>query len=378
MRDLDAYRSWLALHLLPDIGRNRFNTLLRHFGSPETVFAASRAELGASGIGQLATESILKWRELVDVDEEMRLIEKHGASLVCLDDDDYPTNLAHMAFPPPLLYYRGTLEPIDEAAVAVIGSRKMSRYGREAAEMLTRDLAQAGLTIVSGLALGIDSTAHRYALESGARTLAVLGNGLCHVYPAHHADLANEIIANGALISEMPMAAQPDPGSFPQRNAIIAGLSLGVLVIEAGLKSGTQITASNAVEDNRAVYAVPGDITRANSIGTNQLIKEGARLVSSAKDILADLAPQLRHLLKSLPDAVENPDGTPPPLPKDLNEVESAIYSVLELDPLSIDELMNAEGVGEIAMGPTMSALLSLELRGLVKQEPGKRFRRTR
>lgn len=265
-----------------------------------------------------------------------------------------------------------------QAFMAVIGSRKMSRYGREATEILTRDLAQAGLTIVSGLALGIDSTAHRYAIEAGGRTLAVLGNGLCHIYPAHHVELAKEVEASGALISEMPMAAQPDPGSFPQRNAIIAGLSLGVLVIEAGLKSGTQITAGNAVEENRAVYAIPGDITRSNSIGTNQLIKDGARLVSSAKDILADLAPQLRHLLKTLPHNLDAPDNEPTPLPTDINETESAIYSVLELDPLSIDELIQSLSSDEIGMGSMMSALLSLELRGLVRQEPGKRFRRTR
>jgi DNA processing protein len=377
MTDPEAYRSWLILNMLPDIGRTLFGRLVTRFGSADAVLGASDAELQeVGGIGPMATRSIRNWRELVDVEAEMRLVEQHGVSLTCLSDDDYPANLRTMAAPPPLLYYRGTLAPIDQAAVAVIGSRKLSCYGREATQTIARDLAQAGVTVVSGLAMGGDAVAHQAALEGGGRTLAVLGNGLATVYPACNKRLAQEISDHGALISEMHLEAGPDPGSFPQRNAIIAGLSLGVLVAEAGPKSGTRITADRALDDNRAVFAVPGDITRVNSVGTNQLIKEGARLVTCARDILVDLRPQLQGLIDGLPDLADADPAETPPLPHDLSDAEAKVYQALELDPMSIEAV--GEALGDVPVGEQMSALLSLELRGLIRQEPGKRFRRVR
>jgi DNA processing protein len=379
MQDLASYRSSLTLHLLPDIGRSRFNKLVAHFGSADAALDAPASALDeVDGIGPMAVQSILNWRELADVETEMRLIEEHGVSLTRPEDDDYPANLRRMTPPPPLLYYRGALSPMDEASVAVIGARKMSRYGREAARVITTDLARAGLTIVSGLALGVDSAAHRFALDAEGRTIAVLGNGLSHVYPAQHKQLAEEIVENGAIISEMPMAATPDAGSFPQRNAIIAGLSLGVVVVEAGAKSGTAITIGCALDENRAAYAVPGDITRANSVGTNQMIKDGAKLVTCGRDVLLDLRHELRHLLSQLPDLAEPSPDEPPPLPKELNETERAVYEALELDPLHVDALSEALAGTAIAPGDLMAALLHLEIRGLVRQEPGKRFRRVR
>jgi DNA processing protein len=405
---MDNRRSWLILHLLPDIGRARFHRLLKHFGSPEAALEASPAELDSAEIGSMAASSVRNWRELVDVDAEMRRIEDAGARIVCFQDEDYPANLRRMAVPPPLLYVRGTLCPIDAAAVAVIGSRKMSRYGREATREIAGGLARAGVTVVSGLALGVDGQAHREALDAGGRTLAVLGNGLSSVYPAQHARLAEEILERGALLSEMPMSAEPNAGSFPERNAIIAGLSLGVAVIEAGSQSGTSITAGHALEENRAVYAVPGDITRANSVGTNRLIQEGARLVTCARDILVDLRGELEGLLQNLPDLAQPEDGGPS-LPADLSDAERRVYACLELDPLSIDVLTDmcaedagataesaggtaqeargpqgprelAEGAHDPALGAgaVMAALLNLEIRGLIRQEPGKMFRRIR
>jgi len=379
LSDSENYRHWLILNLLPDIGRVRFNALIRHFGSPQDALSANAKQLAqVPNLGQLATEALLNWRNLVEVDEEIALIEKHGVSLTCIHDSEYPQNLRHLSAPPPLLYFRGTIEPMDEAAVAIIGSRKMSLYGREAADIIAKDLARAGITIVSGLAIGVDSAAHRAALDAGSRTLAVLGNGLATVYPAQHRRLAEEVAEHGALISEMPMGATPDPGSFPQRNSIIAGLSLGVVVVEAGLKSGTQSTANFALEENRAVYAVPGDITRVNSMGTNQLIKEGARLITSGNDVIEDLAPQLANLRPELASAVPSHFDTSIPLPTDLSEDEKNILAALHLDPLSIESLTDALQEKEIPMGILMSALLNLELRGLIRQEPGRKFRRIR
>ena len=377
MTDIESYRSWLVLNLLPDVGRTRFLSLIRHFGDADRVLDASESELACvDRMGPLTIQSVLNWRKLTDADAELSTIEKSGVSLVSWNDKNYPENLRTLSAPPPLLYYKGTLEPIDQAAVAIIGSRRMSRYGREAAEIFARDLAKAGVTVVSGLAIGVDSSAHNYALEAGGRTLAVLGNGLAHVYPSQHVKLAEKVVENGALISEMPISSVPDVGSFPQRNGIIAGLSLGVLVIEAARKSGTQITANYAAEENRTVYAVPGDITRVNSIGTNQLIKEGARLVTDAQDILSDLYPQLSQFLNAISPDANEPDDRPRPIPKEVTKTEAQILQALEMDTLTIDALSDSLSEFEIPTGDLLSSLLSMELKGYIRQEPGKRFRR--
>lgn len=383
MMDLARYRGWVVLNLLPDVGRVRTRRLVERFGSPEAVLAASPAQLAeVPDVGPLTIQSIVDHGRLCDPDAELARVEREGVGLVCLDDPDYPENLRRVGAPPPLLYVKGALEASDRAAVAVIGARRMSRYGREVTEAIAGDLARAGVTVVSGLALGVDSAAHRAALDAGGRTIACLGNGLGSVYPAQHKKLAEEIAAGGgALVSEMPMEARPDAGSFPQRNAIIAGLSLGVAITEAGLKSGTSITAGCALEENRAVYAVPGDIQRVNSMGTNRMIRDGAHLVTCAQDILVDLHDELAGVLSSLPelaDQVRAESDDPPPLPDDLTEIERAIHNALELDPLPVDLITEALGDEGPSMGQVMSALLSLELRGLVRQEPGKMFRRVR
>jgi DNA processing protein len=375
--DPEAYRSWLVLNLLPNIGRTRFARLVRSFGSADAVLDASESRLlGVEGVGPMAARSILEWRQLVDADAELIRVEQAGASLVHLFDAAYPKNLSNLPAPPPLLYYKGTLDAIDEAAVAVVGTRKISRYGRGVAEVFSKDLSQAGITVVSGLALGGDAVAHRAAIDAGGRTLAVLGNGLSHVYPATNRALASEIVEHGALLSEMPMDAEPDAGSFPQRNSIISGLSLGVLVVEAPARSGTLITARAAIDENRAVYAVPGDIDRVNSVGTNQLIQEGARLVTSARDILIDLRPQLRHLLSGLPTYDMDEPSLSFEIPDGLNPVEASVLEVLTLDTQFIDALFEEGATSEIPQTEILTALLNLELRGLIRQEPGKRFRR--
>jgi len=369
------------LTLLPDLGRARINTLIRHFGSPEAVLDASEQALTDAGIGALAVRSILDWRRLADVDNELRLIEKHSVAITTILDADYPANLARMAAPPPLLYYRGTLSPMDEAAVAVIGSRKISRYGRDVTHQIVTALARAGVTIVSGLALGVDAAAHQFALDAEGRTLAVLGTGLASIYPAQHKTLADHVAGSGAVLTEVSMTSGPNEGCFPQRNSIIAALSLGVLVVEAAQRSGTSITVGYALEENRSVYAVPGDITRVNSVGTNRLIQDGARLVTCGRDILLDLRDELGRLLDHLPELHDPAENQPAPLPADLNPVETIVLEILELDPLTIEALNAAlaardEGEAPVAQGDLMAALLNLELRGLVRQERGMQFRR--
>lgn len=399
----EEHRYWVALKMVPEIGRKHFHLLLEHFGSPEAALGASEKALRSiPGFGDFIVSALLHWQNYVDVDAEFELMELHGVEGVCLEDPEYPANLREMPLSPPFLYYKGTLEEMDRASVAVIGTRKMSRYGKDAAWDIVSDLAKAGITIVSGLALGLDSESHRAALKAGGRTLAVLGNGLCHIYPAQHRQLAESVVAQGALISEMPMDARPDAGSFPQRNAIIAGLSLGVLVLEAGAKSGTTITARHALESNRSVYAVPGDIGRANSLGTNRLIQEGAQLVTCGRDILADLRSQLEPFLPDLADAAFEPPRKPG---GSLSALEKMVYEALSLDALSIDALtekllvVSAEPLSvlreeepeyggsappalrqeeKITYSKILAALLSLEMKGLVRQEPGKMFHRVR
>jgi DNA processing protein len=380
MKDITQYRAWLTLIQLPDLGKIKLKALLNALGSAEAILDASEEKLRSiDGIGPMAARSIINWRELTNTDDELRLIEKHDVNLVSILDENYPENLARCAAPPPLIYYKGTLDVIDRAAVAVIGARKMSRYGRRAATEITRDLAEAGVTIVSGLALGVDSVAHEAALDRGGRTLAVQGRGLADVYPAQHKVLAHKITESGALISEKPMATKPDAGSFPERNAIIAGLSLGTLVIEAGKRSGTSITVGQALDENRAAFAVPGDIFRSASVGTNRMLRDGAQVATCANDILLALRDELKNSLEGLPQ-LSDPDGDEPkPLPKDLGSVELRIMQALDVDELTIDELADklaGDEEGSVATGPLMGALLTLELRGILRQEPGKRFRK--
>lgn len=373
-RELEDYRYWLALSLVPEIGPRTFHRLLRHFQNPEAVLKAHpRQWQQVRGIGPMTVEVLENWQRLVRVDEELKAIEHGGAWLVSIADEEYPPLLRTLAAPPPLLYVRGTLEPLDEAALSVIGSRKISRYGRECAWQLAGDLARAGLTIVSGLALGGDGEAHKACLDAGGRTLAVLGSGLNHIYPAVHKKMADQIEEQGALISTLPMNAKPDAGSFPLRNALIAGLGQGLLVVEAGAKSGTFITVNHTLDLGRPIFAVPGDVGRVNSLGTNRLIQEGAHLTLSAKDVLRELQPALRHLL----DLHIEEDG-PARSPEADSALHQTLLECLERDPLHLDDLMGQLMVRED--GPVSSdvltALLDLEVEGRVRQEPGKRFRR--
>ena len=281
---------WVATHRVSGIGPARFNQLLRHFGSVERAWSAPFSELVASGIGQENARSLMDLRNHTDPDHEMETLASLGLSAVRLHSDTYPYILSEIYDPPPVLYCKGSIRPADVNAVAVVGSRRCTAYGREMARRISSGLAQFGLTVYSGLARGIDGVAHRATLDAGGRTVAVVGGGLDSIYPAEHAALAEEIVQNGgAVISEYPVGVRPKPEHFPRRNRVISGLTVGVVVVEATRKSGAMLTVKWALEQDREVFAVPGSALSDNSEGPNWLIQQGAKLTTSHLDVLDEL-----------------------------------------------------------------------------------------
>jgi DNA processing protein len=371
-------KEWIALNMTPGVGPRAAARLLERFGSAEAVFGALRSELERLRLRPEAVESIaLRDRhEAASLElERVRAIE--GADVLALDDGAYPALLREIPDPPVTLYVRGRWrECLDAPCVGVVGSRRCSTYGQNVAHALSRDLAARGVTVVSGLARGIDAAAHRGALEAGGRTVAVLGTGLDEVYPRDHRKLAEEIPARGgALVTQFPLGTPPVAENFPYRNRIISGLSLGVVVVEAAENSGSLITARLAMEQNREVYAVPGNITSRNSFGTNYLIKgAGAKLVQQWQDVVTEFPPELAAAL--LPPALQGRgaerrrDETA--LPSDLSEVERGVMRFVSTDePAHIDELALRSGV---AVSELSGVLLGLEMRELIRQLPGKCF----
>jgi DNA processing protein len=291
-------------------------------------------------------------------------VARAGIRVIVWGDPEYPRRLQEIASSPPVLYLRGALAPADESAVAIVGARRATAYGETVARELAGELARRGLCIVSGLARGIDAAAHRGALEVGGRTLAVLGSGLDQIYPAEHQGLAGEVVGRGALLTEFPLGTPPVRLNFPRRNRIISGLSLGVVVVEAGVDSGALITAHHALEQGREVFAVPGRVHARYSEGCNRLIKAGAKLVETWEDVLSELAGQLR------PPRPRRAETPPPPA---LTPAEQQVYDLLGEGPLHIDALI---GRASLAGGRVASALLGLEMKGLVRQLTGKVFER--
>lgn len=350
--------------MVSGIGEVSFRNLLAKFYSPENVFKKSAEELKkADGIGDKAAQAIKSFSDWEKVEKEIARIEKAGFRLVLLTDSDYPKNLFNTHAMPPYFYVNGEILPEDDAAVAIVGTRVPDRYGKYITEKLAEELASRGITIVSGMARGIDSIAHSAALRKGGRTIAVLGSGLDVVYPPENKKLYEEISKRGAVISEFPLGTVPDAVNFPKRNRIISGLSLGVIVVQASDKSGSLITASYALEQGREVFAVPGNIGSKLSAGSNKLIKEGAKLVESVDDVLSEIEvfrkSAGKHSSESAPDISK------------LSQDEKAVYSVLKAEPLHIDEITKLAGVDS---RKALSVLLSLELSGLVAQLSGKMF----
>lgn len=377
-----AQREWLTLALVQGIGGTRFIRLLARFGRPGRALQASEAEL-AEVVGPAAARNIRQYRDAVDVDAQERLMRLHGARLVTMDDPAYPPRLAEIYDPPLMLFVRGTLHETDQYAVAIVGTRRASNYGRGMAERLAGELAARGITVVSGMAEGIDSAAHAGALAAGGRTVAVLGCGVDQVFPAGNADLMRRIIAGGAVVSPFPMGMAAHKGNFPQRNRLISGMSLGTVVVEAPPESGSLITARHAAEQGREVFAVPGEAGRVNSRGPHALLREGARLVETVEDILVEL--RLPAAARQKPELRETPDtavgerraapsekGAPDaPLGPPLTAVEADILACLSPDGSFVDEIAL---VCRRSVSEALSALTMLELKGLVRQLSGKRF----
>ena len=364
MNSTDAY---LALNLLPKIGPIRVRRMLLQFGSPEKILSATRRELiQVDGIGEEMAEQVLDWENRIDLPEEKRRIADHDISLITLNDDNYPAALREIYDPPFLLYVKGTITPADRNAIGVVGSRRTTHYGKEQAKKLSFQLARAGFTIVSGLARGIDTAAHEAAVAAKGRTFAVLGSGIGNVYPPENQALADEIAKNGAVISEFPVLYVPDRQSFPLRNRIVSGMSRAILVVEAPARSGALITANRALEQGRSVFAVPGPIDRPTSEGCNRLIRSGATLVCTARDIVEDIDAELG----TLPLDLEKPaDSTPNRV--SLTDSQKKIIDELESEELTIDQLAERTGL------PTTTVsvdLLKLEMKSLIKQLPGKYF----
>ncbi|MBI1913148.1 MAG: DNA-protecting protein DprA [Planctomycetes bacterium] len=368
-------RDLLALQLIPGLGPLRIAALLERFGSPGAVLAASAEQLaGVSGFGTKLSADIVQGRREVDVEEELRLLEKHGVRLVARGTPEYPAALAEIYDPPHLLYVRGTLEERDARAVAVVGSRQCSDYGRRVTMRLAGDLARAGWTVVSGLARGTDGLAHKGALQAGGRTLAVLAGGLSSIYPPEHRGLADEVEKAGALLTESCMKQDPLASLFPARNRIISGLCRAVVLVEAAEKSGALITATHAAEQGRNVLAVPGPVDAPPSSGTNALIRQGAVLCRGIDDILEELqgVSALATAAKASAAAAQAapaPAGPPPWL----DETQRRVWDFLAGGPRHLDEMVQQLG---ITVAQLAGMLLTMEMKKAVRRLPGNRYER--
>ena len=359
---------WLALSLIPGVGSTLIKRLVDQFDNPEAVFQAPMKELlRIEGLGEKVALEIRKGPLEKTVERELSLLKEVGGTILTLKDDAYPKRLRDIYDPPAVLYVRGELKKEDDLAVSIVGSRKTSPYGRGITDRVSQELARHGVTIVSGMARGIDSLAHWGAISAGGRTIAVLGCGVDVIYPSENRNLFKKIIDCGAVLSEFRMGSPPEAGHFPKRNRIISGLSLGVVVVEASTKSGSLLTAGYALEQGREVFAVPGNVGFEGSRGTNRLIKEGAKMVESSEDILEEILPQWRRE-EGTTQKVESPG-------RDLPEQERILFELLGETPLHIDAIIQESG---FEPGTVSSLLLNLELKGFISQWPGKCFSRKR
>ena len=372
-------RDWVELNMTPGIGPRAAAKLLERFGSAEAVFSATRTELEQLRLAPEAIDTIIARKLRFTAEAEIAAVRKLGGDVLLLDDGVYPSSLREIYDPPIVLYVKGAWsECLDQPCIGVVGSRRCSTYGQNSALMLARDLAQRGITVVSGFARGIDAAAHRGALEASGRTVAVLGTGIDELYPRDHKKLAEEILAKGgALVSQFPLGTPPVSENFPYRNRIISGLSLGVVVVEAAENSGSLITARLAMEQNREVFAVPGNITSRNSFGTNYLIKgAGAKLVQQWQDIASEMPPQLAAKLLPPPFSEKRASASLAErlvlVPEGLSQTEASVFRLLNPDsPAHVDWLIDKS---KLPISELTAALLALEMRELVRALPGRCF----
>lgn len=391
--------SLIHLNLIQGVGLKTVQVLRDVFGSTERALQAAPDELRKiDRLSPAVCDLLIHKPVLYPIERELELIHKYGCQVITLYDPEYPPHLKEIDTPPVLLYVKGELTPEDTLSISLVGSRNAKDYGRKVSYRLSYQLAQRGVTVVSGLARGIDTSAHRGALEAGGRTVAVMGNGLSVIYPATNSNLAEKIEASGALVSEFPMAAKPKPRNFPRRNRIISGLTLGTVVVEASNRSGALITARLAAEQNREVFAVPGEIFSELSTGTHKLINDGAKLINTVDDLLNELPPYVLNQIQSqaspVPDIetvptqafsvkksdtksvlpqptpeARQPFSTPPP--PDLTPDEKTIFEAIEVPSSHIDTIVRTT---QLPISQVSSVLLMLELKGVVQQLPGKQF----
>jgi len=353
MVSADELKYWVAFSGIAGIGRVRISQLREYFGTLQAAWKAPQCKLKQAGLDSRSIAALIAERPRISPDAEMEKLARYGVQVLVHEDRLYPSRLKEIYDYPPVLYVKGILPAEDEPGLAIVGTRRPTIYGRQVTEEIVADLARSGITIVSGLARGIDSVAHRAALEAGGKTIAVFACGLDIVYPSENTKMAQAIMERGALVSEHPLGVKPKPESFPLRNRIMSGLSLGVLVVEAGERSGALITAHQAVEQNREVFAIPGSILSPASQGTNRLIQEGAKLVRNYADILQELN------LTIVAHQAEIEEFSP------ADEVESAVLTQLSSEPNHIDEICRRSG---LAMPAVSSTLAMLELKGIARQ----------
>ena len=370
---------WIALTVTPGLGATRTRKLVEHFGSVERVFQASLTEVEAAGVPAESAQSVALGKSIEQAEQQLEKAAAAGASILSIEDDGYPERLREIYDPPVVLFVRGNVQALSEAGIAVVGTRHPTPYGLGMSERLACDLAGAGVIIISGLARGVDTAAHRGAVNARGKTVAVFGTGVDEIYPRENKKLAEQILANGgALISEFPVGTFPAPQNFPIRNRIISGLSVGVLVIEGGEFSGTRITARCALEQCREVFAVPGNVTTKNSWTPNTLIKQGAKLVATWEDVWEELPADTRLRL----EAQRAPESSEPQTASlfgqpELPPHEQKVFSLIRADEaVQIDTLVEKLD-GVLSSSELFSALFELELMGKIRQMPGKNFVRS-
>jgi DNA processing protein len=350
---------WVGFNRVRGIGPLRLRALLDTYGSIERAWHAPAEQLSHVGLDSRSVKNLLKTRSEIDLARELDRLQALGVQVLTWESPDYPRLLLETHAPPPVLYVKGELREHDAWAVAIVGTRRASTYGREVTRRLAGALARNGITVVSGMARGIDGVAHRAALEAGGRTIAVFGCGIDHIYPPEHRKLAQQIAAHGALVSDYPLGTRPEGRNFPPRNRIISGLSLGVLVTNAGKTSGALITADFAAEQGRDVFAVPGSILTQGSVGPNHLIKDGAKLVLEAEDVLEELnltmVAEQRQARQVLPE----------------DETEAALIKHLSADPMHVDDLQQET---DLTISQVTSTLAMMELKGMVRQVGGMKY----
>ena len=369
--DPDDYVGWLALALTPGLGARTAGKLLREFGSPDAIFNASLTSLEAQRLPAAVAQAIHSRRPLSDAAKELAQAQAAGCRLLTWDEPEYPSRLREIYDPPPLLYVKGNIGLLNRHLISIVGARRPTPYGNQMAEGLARDLADRGLVIVSGLARGIDASAHKGALSSASgSTIGVLGCGIDVVYPKENKKIFQEIEQRGAIVSEFPLGTFPAPQNFPIRNRIIAGMALGVVVVEGAQYSGSLITARLAMEFGREVYGIPGNATQPSSFGPNQLIKQGAKLVTGWEDVVEELPTPVRAEL--MPVESVSHEERAALVEESLAPMERPLYELLSLDEARhVDDLVEHSG---LSSSEVLATLFDLELKGVVRQLPGKQF----